>query len=66
MPADMSYVYRITSSGGQEEVAYALSYLGVREIRKMAEKNGRRIVWHKLKLCWVPASKLDIVKALAH
>ena len=66
MPADVSYVYRITFSGGQEEVAYALSYLGVQEIRKITEKNGHRIIWHKLKLCSVPASELDIVKALVH
>lgn len=66
MPADMSYVYRCTFSGGQEEIAYALTKLGVQEIRKIAEKNGHHIIWRKLRLCQVPSSELHIVKALAH
>ena len=62
----MSYVYRITFPQEQEMVAYALTFLCVREIRNTAEKNGHRIVWRKLRLCQVPASELHIVKALAH
>ena len=60
----MSYVYRISFPDEQEQIAYALSFLGVREIRDIAEKNGHRIIWRKLRLCQVPASELDIVKAL--
>lgn len=62
----MGYVYRISFPQEQEHIAYALTYLGVQEIRKLAEKNGGRIVWRKLRLCQVPASELHIVKALAH
>ena len=62
----MGYVYRITFPQEQEQIAYALTYLGVQEIRKLVEKNGGRIVWRKLRLCQVPASELHIVKALAH
>jgi hypothetical protein len=61
----MGYVYRIEFPDDPEQIAYALSWLGVQEIRNIAEKNEHRCHWRKLKLCSVPASELDIVKSLA-
>ena len=60
----MGYVYRITSPQEPEQIAYALTYLGVHELRNNAERNGRRIHWQKLRLCQVPACELELVKAL--